>query len=112
MDQTYETRQRSGKNVSSDAKGSDLSQAPETNSRMEKNMSKKKAAQSQKPQGQSVAREGDYEGHPVIALHKYPEDKYPLRFGTVKAGLIIAHFPDIQAFFGKHSAKQEANAAA
>jgi hypothetical protein len=59
-----------------------------------------------------VAREGEYEGHPVIALHKYPEDKYPLRFGTVKAGLILAHFPDIQAFFAKHSDKQGATAAA
>lgn len=79
-------------------------------------MSKKKDASTQKPQtnapAQSIAKEGEYKGHPVLALHRHPEDKSPLMFGTVKAGLILAHFPDIQAFFGKHNAKQEATAAA
>jgi len=117
MDQTYETRRRSGKHGSSDAKGSKLRPAPETKSRTEKNMSKKAAAKSQKPQEQkpqvtSVARVSEYEGHPVIALHKYPEDKHPLMFGTVKAGLILAHYPDIKAFFAMTGEKQEATAAA
>jgi hypothetical protein len=39
MAQTYVTRRRSGKHGSSDAKNSDLSRAPETNSRMEIDMS-------------------------------------------------------------------------
>lgn len=116
MDQTYETRRRSGKHGSSDAKVSGPDQAPETDSRKEKNMRKKKDASTQKPQTpapvQSVAKESEYKGHPVLALHRHAQDKSPLMFGTVKAGLILAHFPDIQAFFGKHGQKQEATAAA
>ena len=115
MDQTYETRRRSGKNGSSEPRKSRRraveGHAPETQSRTEKNMSKKKAAKSEKPQGPSVARESEYEGHPVIGLYKYADDKYPLSFGAVKAGLILAHVEDIRAFVAKHS-KQEANAAA
>ncbi len=116
MDQTYETRRRSGEHEGSDAKVSKLGQAPETRSRKEKNMSKKKDASTQKPQTpaplQGVVKEGEYKGHPVLALHRHAEDKSPLMFGTVKAGLILAHFPDIQAFFAKHGEKREAVAAA
>jgi hypothetical protein len=84
---------------------------------MENEMSKKNAAPKSQPttvppQTQSQAKEGEYKGHPVLALHRHSEDKSPLMFGTVKAGLILAHFPDIQAFFGKHNANQEATAAA
>ena len=72
-------------------------------------MSKKNAAPTQKPQ--SVVREDLFKGKPVLTLARSADDKYPVRFGLAKAGLILEHVEDIKAFQAKHS-KQEASAAA
>ena len=108
MAQTYETRRRSGKHESSDAKASGPGQAPKTKSRMEKNMSKKNVAPTQK---QSQSRESEFKGKPVLGLYRSEGDTYPVRFGLGKAALILAHVEDIKAFQDKHS-KQHAPAAA
>lgn len=51
---------------------------------------------------QSQAQESEFKGKPVLALHRSEGDKYPLRFGLAKAGLILAHVEEIRAFVGKH----------
>lgn len=110
MAQTYETRRRSAKHEGSDAKVQ-TGQAPETNSRTEKNMSKKNAVPTQTEATTGVVSEGEYKGKPVLSLLRNAEDKKPLRFGFVKAGLILAHLEDIKSFRAKH-AKQEASVTA
>jgi hypothetical protein len=76
-------------------------------------MSKKNAVptQNEAAPAKGVVSKGEYKGKPVLSLLRNAEDKKPLRFGLVKAGLILAHLDDIKSFRAKH-AKQEATAAA
>lgn len=54
----------------------------------------------EKPQG--LAYETDFKGKPVLSLHRREGDKFPLRFGVAKAGLILANLEAIKAFHTKH----------
>ena len=60
---------------------------------------------------QSLAREEEFKGKPVLGLYRSEGDKYALKFGLAKAGLILAHVEDIKAFLAKHP-KQAAPVAA
>lgn len=51
----------------------------------------------------SEAREGDFKGKPVLSLHRHSKDERPVRFGLVKAGLILRHIDDIRTFLTKHA---------
>ena len=53
--------------------------------------------------GKSEAREGEFKGKPVLSLHRHAQDARPVRFGLVKAGLILRHVDDIRAFLTKHA---------
>ncbi len=52
---------------------------------------------------QSKVTESEFKGKPVLALHRHEDDKSPLRFGLVKAGLILDHVAAIKAFRAKHA---------
>lgn len=54
---------------------------------------------------QGLARETEFKGKPVLALLRNEGDKYPLKFGLAKAGLILAHVEAIRAFQAKHAEK-------
>ena len=60
---------------------------------------------------QSLARESEFKGKPVLGLFRDEADKFGLKFGTAKAALILAHGGDIKAFLAKHQ-KQAAPVAA
>ena len=51
---------------------------------------------------QSKVVESQFKGKPVLALHRHEGDKSPLRFGLVKAGLILENVDAIKAFRAKH----------
>ena len=59
---------------------------------------------------ESQARQEEFKGKPVLGLYRSAYDKYPLRFGLVKAGLILAHVEEIKAFLAGH--KEQAAPAA
>ena len=59
--------------------------------------------QNEKPQSKVV--ESQFKGKPVLALHRHEGDKSPLRFGVVKASLILAHVEEIRGFAAKHAQK-------
>ena len=60
---------------------------------------------------ESQAQESEFKGKPVLTLSRREGDKYPLRFGVAKAGLILAHLEDIKAFCARNEKKEEAAAA-
>lgn len=53
---------------------------------------------------ESSVTESQFKGKPVLALHRHAADKRPLRFGLVKAGLILSHVEEVEAFVAKHAA--------
>ncbi len=67
----------------------------------EKTMTKKNEAKKD-----SQAREEEFKGKPVLGLYRSADDKYPLKFGLSKAGLILAHVEEIKAFQAKHEKKE------
>ncbi|MDE1977261.1 MAG: hypothetical protein KGI84_08385 [Elusimicrobia bacterium] len=60
---------------------------------------------------QSRAKEEEFKGKPVLGLYRNEGDKYPLKFGLAKAGLILANMEAIKTFCAKHE-KQEVPATA
>lgn len=68
-------------------------------------------SKNEKGKKESQARESEFKGKPVLGLYRNEGDKYPMQFGVVKAGLILAHVEEIKAFQAKHQ-KQAAPVAA
>ena len=51
----------------------------------------------------SVAKESEYNGKPLMGLHRNEDDPLGFRFGLKKARLILDHIDDIKAFVAKHA---------
>ncbi len=63
-------------------------------------------SKNEKVKKDSQARESEFKGKPVLGLFRNEGDKYPMQFGVVKAGLILAHIDEIKAFQAKHDKKE------
>ncbi len=56
----------------------------------------------------SVAKESEYNGKPLLGLHRNSDDPLGFKFGLRKAQLILAHIDDIKAFVEKHTKTETA----